>query len=176
VSRLVVAPCRAEVDEATRALPEVRWRRCERRGAAQLRGRQPGEVDQVARRGRQPARGVRGIGRPWLSAEGRHAPFTDVVPERAPGRNGPAATPVAPAPRDAGDPDLWYWGEDDDSRPRRHPWRAVLAAVLVLSLVLLLLISVLWRGGRAAGGRCCWRAPGGNRTVLWSRLSPSPAP
>ena len=46
---------------------------------------------------------------------------------------------MGPAPRDPNDPDLWDWGEDDDSRPRRHPWRAVLAAVIVLSLVLLLL-------------------------------------
>jgi hypothetical protein len=55
----------------------------------------------------------------------------------------PVPTPVGPAARDPSDPDLWDWGEDDDSRPRRHPWRAALVALLVLSLVLLLLISVV---------------------------------
>jgi hypothetical protein len=50
---------------------------------------------------------------------------------------------MGPAARDPSDPDLWDWGEDDDSRPRRHPWRAALVALLVLSLVLLLLISVV---------------------------------
>jgi len=53
-------------------------------------------------------------------------------------------SPIGPVPGDPNDPDLWDWGEvDDELRPRRHLLRAVLAGLLVLSLVLLLVVSVL---------------------------------
>ena len=53
-------------------------------------------------------------------------------------------TPVGPVPRDPDDPDLWDWGEDDDApAARRRPLRALVAGLLVLSLILLLVISVL---------------------------------
>jgi len=54
-------------------------------------------------------------------------------------------TPVGPVERDPNDPDFWDWGDDDEEDlPRsRHPWRAVLVVIVVLSLVLLLLVSVL---------------------------------
>jgi len=52
-------------------------------------------------------------------------------------------TPVGPAPRDPNDPDLWDWGdEDDEPAGRRHPTRALVAAVVVLALVLLMVASV----------------------------------
>jgi hypothetical protein len=52
-------------------------------------------------------------------------------------------TPVGPAPRDPGDPDFWDWG-DHDGEPavRRHPARAVVAAVVVVALVLLMVVSL----------------------------------
>jgi len=52
------------------------------------------------------------------------------------------ATPVGPAPPDPNDPDLWDWGSDDDLVRRPHPWRAALAVLLVISLVVLLAASV----------------------------------
>ncbi len=56
------------------------------------------------------------------------------------------ATPVGPAPRDPNDPDLWDWsvGDDDDGEEpavRRHPGRAVLAAILVVALVAVFVVS-----------------------------------
>lgn len=53
-------------------------------------------------------------------------------------------TPVGPAPRDPDDPDFWDWGPPDD-RPtvRRHPGLAVVAVLIVASIVLLVLFSVL---------------------------------
>jgi hypothetical protein len=56
-------------------------------------------------------------------------------------RLGSMPTPVGPAPRDPDDPDFWDWGEDEPSA-RRHPARAVVAAVVVLALVLLMIASV----------------------------------
>lgn len=53
-------------------------------------------------------------------------------------------SPTGPVPCDPNDPDLWDWGEvDDDLRRRHHVLRALLAGLLVLSLVLLLVVSVL---------------------------------
>jgi hypothetical protein len=56
-------------------------------------------------------------------------------------------TPVGPAPRDPNDPDFWDWGSPDDldGRPqaRRHPARAVIAAVLIVALLLLIVASFL---------------------------------
>jgi len=56
------------------------------------------------------------------------------------------ATPVGPVPSDADDPDLWDWSgdeQDDRSSPRRHPGRAIVAAVLIGMMVLLVLASIL---------------------------------
>jgi hypothetical protein len=52
-------------------------------------------------------------------------------------------TPVGPVPRDPDDPDFWDWGEpEDEPAARRHPTRAIVAAVVVVALVLLMIASV----------------------------------
>ena len=48
-----------------------------------------------------------------------------------------------PTPQDPNDPDLWDWDEDEEPRSRRHPWRTVLVALIVLSLFFCFLIGVL---------------------------------
>ncbi|MDQ1358267.1 MAG: hypothetical protein QOF20_2816 [Acidimicrobiaceae bacterium] len=52
-------------------------------------------------------------------------------------------TPVGPAPRDPNDPDFWDWGPPDD-RPmaRRHPIRAIVAIVVLASLLLLIVLNL----------------------------------
>lgn len=57
------------------------------------------------------------------------------------------ATPVGPTPSDPNDPDLWDWSdsddEDDEPTARRHPWTALVAALLVLVLVLVFIATAL---------------------------------
>lgn len=52
------------------------------------------------------------------------------------------ASPVGPASADPNDPDLWDWGSDDDMVRRPHPFRAALAVLVVISLIVLLAASV----------------------------------
>lgn len=57
------------------------------------------------------------------------------------------ATPVGPVDRDPNDPDNWDFGDDEDELEEptavRYPMRAMLAAVLVLVLVAMVIVSVL---------------------------------